>query len=414
MRRWLAGASTIICLLGLSACSLSSTIGSAAVDYNRSVADSGDAMIVLNVLRARDMAPLHFTTVPQVRGSLTVGAGINFTVPVGGSTGNVIANTASPTISTSPSFDVATLDTQEFARGLLEPIAVETFKYFWDRGVPQELLLHLFIAEIDDDRYSAPIVNRGRRPRSTAEQMEADLFQRRVQDLIEHEHLKFNAYTALEPIGPVLTRTEVARLDALVNAGKEGVKVEPVPGGYQVFRVVQKIAVCQIDRAGRVSELNVARPPRPQSRMNHPPQRPGAQSVCSDPEVRLAHLVGEEMPSASITFYLRSVEGVFQYLGDIIHDSDVGRKYAGRKTPAGDASSGATGSQAEEVVLFALSEERLGDARFSVEYRGKTYYVPEASERNYTVLVLSLVEQLLNLNKKSEAIPTTRAVQVLP
>jgi len=56
----------------------------------------------------------------------------------------------------SPSFDLGTLDTQEFTRGMLSQVHVNTIKTLFDQGADPRLLLILFFSEYDrpsGDRY---------------------------------------------------------------------------------------------------------------------------------------------------------------------------------------------------------------------------------------------------------------------
>ena len=60
----------------LAACSLSETIGQHSVAYNSTVEAATDAVLVMNVLRARDRAPLHFSTIGAIHGAFNLLAGI--------------------------------------------------------------------------------------------------------------------------------------------------------------------------------------------------------------------------------------------------------------------------------------------------------------------------------------------------
>ena len=60
-------------LISGSGCSLSVPLAQQAIDYNTSIETAANTVLLRNVLRARDNAPLHFTSIPQVRGSLNVG-----------------------------------------------------------------------------------------------------------------------------------------------------------------------------------------------------------------------------------------------------------------------------------------------------------------------------------------------------
>ncbi len=64
-----------LAFLAVTACSLSGTIGRHGVAYNGSVEAATDTVLVLNVLRARDRAPLHFSTIGAIHGAFSLFAG---------------------------------------------------------------------------------------------------------------------------------------------------------------------------------------------------------------------------------------------------------------------------------------------------------------------------------------------------
>ena len=58
-------------LAALAGCSLSGTITDHSVAYNATVEAATDTLLVTNVLRARDRAPLHFTTIGAIHGAFS-------------------------------------------------------------------------------------------------------------------------------------------------------------------------------------------------------------------------------------------------------------------------------------------------------------------------------------------------------
>src|SRR6267142_3844630 len=72
MRRCLPLLAACIALTG---CSLgSSMIRSEATTFNEVIEDATNRLLVLNVLRARDKAPLHFADIPVIRESMQANA----------------------------------------------------------------------------------------------------------------------------------------------------------------------------------------------------------------------------------------------------------------------------------------------------------------------------------------------------
>ena len=62
-------------LPGLAACSLGRSIAGNSIAYNGTMQAATDTLLVINVLRARDQAPLHFSTIGAIHGAFTLSAG---------------------------------------------------------------------------------------------------------------------------------------------------------------------------------------------------------------------------------------------------------------------------------------------------------------------------------------------------
>jgi hypothetical protein len=99
--------------------------------------------------------------------------------------------------------------------------------------------------------------------------------------------------------------------------------------------------------------------------------------------------------------YPRSPQGIIEFLGAVLR---LQSKIGGNITIGTEPASGA---------LFTLSEN-AEVARFVVAYRGQTYYVKDASERDHFLEVLALLNQLLNLYKSAKDVPRFPAITVSP
>ena len=141
-------------------CSLGDGIARHSVDYNRTVERATDDVLVLNVLRARDRMPLHFSAIAAIHGSLGLSAGFGYDLS-GASVNNVL-----PAIlgTTQPSFDIGPLDRQEFARGLLRPIDPGVFRLLSGSGLHDQMLVHLLVSRFEDAA-TGRVVRNDPRPR---------------------------------------------------------------------------------------------------------------------------------------------------------------------------------------------------------------------------------------------------------
>ena len=110
--------------VALCGCSAAPIIDRHAADYRDTEASAGDAQLMQNILRAKDNLPIHFADLSNIHGSIQLTAAGTASVAFANLIGSNVPSTAGPTLSaqTSPSFDVGTLDSQDFTKGLLSEI----------------------------------------------------------------------------------------------------------------------------------------------------------------------------------------------------------------------------------------------------------------------------------------------------
>lgn len=188
----------------LGGCAFPHQVQRFGVEYNAALAEMQNEQTLLNLLRARDGMPTHFTSVSQFRGSValtagaslnaqlrgsgltrTVGSGSSLTQATTASTTTALASPTAPpstsvlgsTVTTPGStstlseviaegvdlytpqisgqivsgtnFDVAVFDTQKFYQGILGPIPFPTVEAFLNQGIDDRLLMHLLVARVD-------------------------------------------------------------------------------------------------------------------------------------------------------------------------------------------------------------------------------------------------------------------------
>src|SRR5688500_5172285 len=132
-----------VCAL-LAGCGISSQIIKIdALSFNDAIEDTTNKLLVLNVLRARDKAPLHFADIPVIRESMQQNVSVGFVDLIGGLLGTTTRNTRSATIGgqLSPSFEVTQLHSKDFNTGMTTPIDPKIVKYWLDRGLDRRIVL---------------------------------------------------------------------------------------------------------------------------------------------------------------------------------------------------------------------------------------------------------------------------------
>jgi hypothetical protein len=145
---------TILLLLSLclGGCIASNTVvRSQAMSFDDIIEDTTDKLLVLNILRAKDKAPLHFDEIPSIHESITGNASVQAVWPFGPLNKSVARNTltAGAGIQLAPSFELDNLATKDFVTGMSTPIDPKFVKYWLDRGLDRRVVLLLFFSAID-------------------------------------------------------------------------------------------------------------------------------------------------------------------------------------------------------------------------------------------------------------------------
>ena len=203
MHRVLAIGLTVL----LSGCGFtSSVIRSEALDFGSVIEDTTNKLLVMNVLRARDKAPLHFADIPVIRESITqsssLGIGQVFG-PLGSGTGTAttaLRNTATlgGIVQMTPTFDINQLHSKEFITGISSPIDPKVVKYWLDRGLDRRIALLLFFSavEIVETRADGGAISTIRIANSPREA--ADLIRARKREFGGPEELKCDTQSDFE------------------------------------------------------------------------------------------------------------------------------------------------------------------------------------------------------------------------
>ncbi|NQT01466.1 MAG: hypothetical protein HQ580_05560, partial [Planctomycetes bacterium] len=116
------------------------------------------------------------------------------------------------------------------------------------------------------------------------------------------------------------------------------------------------------------------------------------------------------------TVYLRSPEAILYYLGEILRAENSTEDLNDPNIPKIDVSHDRSG--ASLARLFYAREATDNDIApcVSVDYEGTKYVIPgdpDGYGTDRSMHVLSLVSQLIGLQKKSEEVPSTGVVSVI-
>jgi hypothetical protein len=145
----------IVWLLGLSSCSslipsLGPGLHDNALAYDAAISDINDRVLLANIVRARDFVPLNITELSTVTGTLSAQASIGLSVPFGGNYSATPRGTLAPSVQlgAEPTFSMAALNTRGFTLNIIQPISPVYVASKWNTGISHELLLLLFVKDI--------------------------------------------------------------------------------------------------------------------------------------------------------------------------------------------------------------------------------------------------------------------------
>jgi hypothetical protein len=411
------------------------TVQRIGVEYNTAVAGMADELALLNVVRAKEGMPLHYTSVSRLSGSITLKAtsGVNeqlkSAAPTATNTATTTTSSASivPTIATTvtrsvlsggniltpsiggevdtgPSFDVAILDSQNFYNGILSPVPATTVANFIAQGFDPKVLLSLLVQKIDfklRNEVAGVPAKKGdvllsvsdSDPSKTAAFMDA-----------------IKCFTVVT-IGDNIEGTDLTPLSR-ITADKDG-KYVPL----------QLKDVASLDGVGlglsapitadpkNDKHIEVVRPSKDKQIVRMVPNRscpkpstPPADAIYTDHnKVLVAKRDAEGRwhdlevdPQITITF--RSPEGTIRFLGDCLNAAQV--------------ISDSRRCAVQGVVLFSLGEgEGLG--AISTRLFDREYYIPVDDQRG-SFQTLALIEQLISLQQSEADKPVTVPVQLVP
>src|SRR3984957_1244724 len=135
----------------LWACSMSTSIQRDALDYNAGVANYNDQMLMYTILRARDDAPINLLALSTINGAVSVQGSLGATAGYKTVSGTNFAGSVTPGIQagSSPTWSMASLNTQGFTLGIIQPISPVYVVSKWSTGLDREFLLRLFIKSIN-------------------------------------------------------------------------------------------------------------------------------------------------------------------------------------------------------------------------------------------------------------------------
>jgi hypothetical protein len=202
-------------VLALCACSMATSIQRDALDYNAGVANYNDQMLIYTILRARDDAPINLLALSTINGAVSVQSTLGATAGYKTVTGTNFAASVSPSVgvSSSPTWSMASLNTQGFTLGIIQPISPMYIVSKWSTGLDREFLLRLFIKSINIKEPNGyhEYLNDPNSPAAMA------AFSTKLHSWFPGVSMR--ALTVLEPLGPALDPSTVTSVSTTSEGG---------------------------------------------------------------------------------------------------------------------------------------------------------------------------------------------------
>ncbi len=361
-----------LCLaLATSGCAMGGTISRMSVDYNEAVARMFDEQTLLNILRAKERMPQHYTSVSALRGNVTVkaNAGLELTLEQG-------PNTHTPSIGGSiengSEVDVSVDDTQTFYQGITQSVDQNVVAHYLQQGWDPRMIAMLLIESIE---LTPAYGHSGVRPivvRNTPSTREFTNFLNCYRlsyspDGGGTRTIKVDA----EKVGDVafndLLATDFSRTRNKLSSrkfDKKGLVEIEVPGKYPLEFILDRDSQNCI-RSQRYAPFQ------------------------------------ERSDRLGATITIRSVDSALYFIGEYLRNLDI------------------IGEEVEEAhrvkgePLFVVRQGSSANAAISASLLGRRYYVPaELAERGRTTQVITLLQQLMNIHKVSSERPNTVPVRL--
>lgn len=486
----LAGAA-LLC----SGCAFRRQVTGMAMEHNEFVAQATNRQTVLNILRAREREPMHFTSFASVSGRVqgTGQLGLN-TVLNGDSssvtrtdttvtktgadgglstdvtdtltnTGNFGAANWTPSaqvqVVTGTDFSIGVNATQEFYRGVIAPLSPGIIIHYLRQGFPRDLLSHLLIRRME-------FYARIKAPDGTQEMVllrafnntpDQDPASREFADAVRCRQLDYRVtqvaasslqvpVTNLAGIAPDI----LARLRAVEGPGETTIylldtparnefslrlstpdQVQCRPSIDELREQVREWAAERrlLPREGAADGSATALPPSDRWTLGEGLTLTSSTSAAQEePGVSLTQGIagaGITFTSETVRFddllpagyegvlvvdvTIRSVEGVLYYLGEYTRNESTSPLLWDRRP-------GGCGYCIPIIRVRPANQLGTGNRFVNVSYRGRSYAVPMAGaelnrESGRSSQVIGLVQQLLNLHRSANELPSTQLVRIV-
>jgi hypothetical protein len=422
-RRTLRAAAALAGTLALAACATVDNFGDRGLAYNEQITSTQNRMLFLNIVRAAHKHPMAFTSIGSVAGTATASGALGFTLPFADNPG-LIPFQAGPQLSASggPTFTINNLDGQDFMKGFLTPVDVKTIDLFGQEGLPWQELYDLFISKVAiTDSYGHPRAWLHNSPGEWASQVADEAQFQEFLEVLRRAQMHTEAIQDFIRIGPEVSGKDAPTLDAAIAATQANLVLAAVgPGRYQLGRTVTDHRFCIGNPAATVLMIRAAGQDYP---MDVTPgmrcgataaERAGASPSSDDAGATHKLFASAAKGGYQLIVSLRSAEAVTYYLGEVLRQQlclDANGRCGDFASRLVMVRSDVHDDAPTPLFVAALRAPRPRDL-VAVRYMGQTICVA-GDEANRSAQVLTVLGQLLNLNKSAKDNPAPNIVTLV-
>jgi hypothetical protein len=394
-------------------------------------------------MRAAYRYPLQFTDISTVTGVASASATIGNVTPfqvAGPKVAETMTLSPGITVSGGPQFNVANLNNQEFYQGIQAPLEPQIMANYINAGIPIKVLLPIFVSDIEVD--DAKTGKKYNIHNTAVNQASYANFLTAVNGLAK-QGLALEPASSSEPVGPVLSADQAADprlLAGLVQAAATGgtlLSLNGIRQGNEVSR-----SKFQLTKSGSRWHFCFKTP-------TTQPYKEDAFTI-SDPKSMTHSRVGklqyanstftvnftidqndicgnakkgdgrsgQQEVTSNLKFTMRSVEGVFLYLGEMARTELAldGNNQGDLDDPnGGPVRSFATNDpRSGPRSLFKVWRNLNGASLISAEFMGEVYSVlTDPTGADASSQVIQILTDLLALKSSAKSLPAPNVISVV-
>ncbi|PPD17352.1 MAG: hypothetical protein CTY24_15070, partial [Methylobacter sp.] len=120
----------------------------AVIEYDKTTANLVSKQLLLNIARAHQQQPIHFTGVSNIAATFNFQLNAGATPALTGNNGALLAPLFGGSIAENPTITIVPIEGEEFTRRLLTPIYESKLTMLLRQGTDVDLILRLLAAEL--------------------------------------------------------------------------------------------------------------------------------------------------------------------------------------------------------------------------------------------------------------------------